>query len=112
MGDLQSEEKRDVVLELTIDVVPLPHNDTKQKLLTARVDYFNVITNKLASSTGELGVFRPGKSRGAVKVRQTHPVECRGQSNAAAELLSSHSTMYFVDCFATPLKSVYKKNCI
>ena len=61
MGDLQSEEKRDVVLELTIDALPMPHNDTKTKLLSARIDYFNVATSSLATGTGELGVFRPGE---------------------------------------------------
>lgn len=62
MGDLQSEESRDVVIELTIDAVPMPYNETKQKLFTSRVDYFNVITNLLSNGTADLSVFRPGLS--------------------------------------------------
>ena len=60
MGDLQAEERRDIVLELTLDAVPQPYITTPQLILKAQVDYFNVLTIQLGSKQAELSVFRPG----------------------------------------------------
>lgn len=60
MGDLQSEENRDIVLELTVEKVHAPYDTTPQALLMSRVDYFNVITNELESDVERLTVLRPG----------------------------------------------------
>ena len=60
IGDLQAEEKRDVVLQLTLDAVPQPYTTTPQQILTAQVDYFNVLTNQLGNEEAALTVFRPG----------------------------------------------------
>ncbi|XP_057306276.1 uncharacterized protein LOC130644615 isoform X1 [Hydractinia symbiolongicarpus] len=62
MGDLQSEENRDIVLELTIESVHAPYDTTPQALLMSRVDYFNVITNELESDVERLTVLRPVKT--------------------------------------------------
>ena len=61
IGDLQSEESRDIVLELSLAEVSEPYNETQQPVLNATVDYFNVVTNTLGNSKGQLGVLRPGK---------------------------------------------------
>ena len=60
MGDLQAEERRDIVLELTLDAVPQPYSITPQQILKAQVDYFNVLTNQLGSKQANLSVLRPG----------------------------------------------------
>ena len=60
MGDLQAEEKRDIVLELTLDPVPQPYNATPQPILKAQVDYFNVLTNDLGTGNATLAVLRSG----------------------------------------------------
>ena len=60
IGDLQSEENRDIVLELTIDSVNAPYDTTPQVLFNANVDYFNVVSNNLESVSESLGVLRPG----------------------------------------------------
>jgi len=59
IGDLQAEEKRDVVLQLTLDAVPQPFSTTPQQILTTQVDYFNVLTSQLGNSEAALAVFRP-----------------------------------------------------
>jgi len=59
IGDLQSEESRDIVLELTLDAVAEPYETDPQPVLKANVDYFNVVTNNLGNGTGDLGVLRP-----------------------------------------------------
>lgn len=59
IGDLQSEEKRDVVLELTLDPVPQPYSVTPQKIWNARTDYFNVLTNTMEIAEGDLFALRP-----------------------------------------------------
>ena len=61
IGDLQSEEKRDVVLELTLDAVPQPYNETPQLILKAQTDYFNVLTTSMSTGEATLSVFRPGQ---------------------------------------------------
>lgn len=57
MGDLQSEEERDIVLELTLPPVPAPQPD---EVLRASLSYFNVITASLDTVTCELTVSRTG----------------------------------------------------
>jgi len=59
IGDLQSEEKRDVVLELLLGALPSPMVQPPQHVLTARADYFNVISNTLGTAESELFVLRP-----------------------------------------------------
>lgn len=62
MGDLQSEESRDVVLELSIDALPAPREETSpQPLLEAEVNYFNVVLGKICSAQTSLNVLRSGK---------------------------------------------------
>ena len=64
MGDLQSEECRDVVVELTIDALTAPQIDPAQHLFDARCDCFNVISKQLESKSFKLTVLRPGKMLG------------------------------------------------
>lgn len=59
IGDLQAEESRDVVLELSIDTVGAPYDTTPQDLFNVEVDYFNVNSSNLESVVGSLGVLRP-----------------------------------------------------
>ena len=44
MGDLQSEEERDIVLELKLPAMASPQQDT---VLKATLSYFNVITSRV-----------------------------------------------------------------
>ena len=44
MGDLQSEEERDVLLELKLPAVPSP---ISQEALKGQLKYFNVVTSNL-----------------------------------------------------------------
>ncbi|XP_065663789.1 uncharacterized protein LOC136085889 isoform X2 [Hydra vulgaris] len=60
MGDLQSEESRDVVLELSIDSLDSPTDC--QTLFNVKLNYFNVINDCLESSNAVLTVLRPIKS--------------------------------------------------
>lgn len=62
MGDLQAEENRDIVLELSLESVHAPYVATPQDLFTAYVNYFNVITNNLESDENSLTVVRPETS--------------------------------------------------
>ncbi|XP_065663790.1 uncharacterized protein LOC136085890 [Hydra vulgaris] len=59
MGDLQSEESRDVVLELSVD--PLGSPTDCQTLFNVKLNYFNVINECLESSNAVLTVLRPEK---------------------------------------------------
>ena len=59
MGDLQSEENRDIVIELMLDHVHAPYETTPQNLMNVKVDYYNVITSQLATAHANLGVLRP-----------------------------------------------------
>eukprot|EP00794_Sanderia_malayensis_P010279 gene10279-11335_t len=58
MGDLQSEEARDVVLKLSIDALPIPREETPQPLFDVVANYFNVVTSDVATAVGHLGVVR------------------------------------------------------
>ena len=57
MGDIQSEEERDVVLELQLPAVSSPQQDL---VLKASLSYFNVITSALDSVTCDLFINRKG----------------------------------------------------
>ena len=57
MGDLQSEEQRDVLLELQLPVVPAPTIDT---VATATLTYFNVITSSMDTVSAQLKLERTG----------------------------------------------------
>ena len=59
IGDLQSEEERDLVIELTLNKVPAPLETSTQTLFNARVDYFNVTTKQLDTAITSLAVNRP-----------------------------------------------------
>ena len=62
MGDLQSEESRDVVLQLSIDALPAAREETSpQPLLDIEVNYFNVIKAELGSVAARLDVLRTRK---------------------------------------------------
>ena len=60
MGDLQSEEERDIVLELKLPALPAPKVDNVVK---ATLSYFNIITSELDTVTYELTIRREGKQR-------------------------------------------------
>ena len=57
MGDLQSEEERDVVLELKLPALSSPQQDL---VLKASLSYFNVITSALDTVTFDLVIDRKG----------------------------------------------------
>ena len=58
MGDLQSEEERDIVLEVKLPPLPTPQQDLVMK---ASLSYFNIITSSLDTVTFDLIVDRKGK---------------------------------------------------
>ena len=58
MGDLQSEEERDIVLEIQLPAVPSPQQDT---VVRTTLSYFNVITSELDTIQSELIISRGGK---------------------------------------------------
>ena len=58
MGDLQSEEERDIVLELKLPAMASPQQDM---VLKATLSYFNVITSEFDTVQSELSVQRGGK---------------------------------------------------
>ena len=58
MGDLQSEEERDIVLELKLPALPSPTQDT---VLRSTLSYFNVISSELDTIQSELVLSRGGK---------------------------------------------------
>jgi len=62
MGDLQSEETRDVVIELILDKVSSTYTNTPQLLFNTRCDLFNVVSNELETVKEKLTVLRPEKS--------------------------------------------------
>ncbi len=55
IGDLQSEEERDIVLELKLPLLPLPQQDL---VLKASLSYCNVITNNFVNNAFCLYVHR------------------------------------------------------
>lgn len=58
MGDLQSEEERDVVLELRLLTVPDPVE--RDPVVQAQLSYFNVITSQMEMVDCQLLVSRTG----------------------------------------------------
>ena len=58
MGDLQSEEGRDVLLEIQTPIVPSSCSDA---IVTASLGYFNVITSSLDNVSAVLTLERTGK---------------------------------------------------
>ena len=58
MGDLQSEEERDVVLELKLPALSSPQQDL---VLKASLSYLNVITSALDTATFDLIIDRKGE---------------------------------------------------
>ena len=62
MGDLQSEESRDVVIQLSIDALSAAREETSpQPLFDIEVNYFNVIKAELGSVAVRLDVLRTSK---------------------------------------------------
>ena len=57
MGDLQSEEERDIVLEVKLPSLPTPQQALVMK---ASLSYFNIITSSLDTVTFDLIVNRKG----------------------------------------------------
>ena len=57
MGDLQSEEERDIVLEVKLPSLPAPQQALVMK---ASLSYFNIITSSLDTVTFDLIVNRKG----------------------------------------------------
>lgn len=61
IGDLQAEESRDIVLEVSIDTMGAEAPDIaylEQNVLNVSVDYFNVNSGKLETAVGSLAVKR------------------------------------------------------
>ncbi len=58
MGDLQSEEERDIVMELKLPTMPSPQQDL---VIKATLSYFNVITSALDTVTFDLNIDRKGE---------------------------------------------------
>lgn len=58
MGDLQSEEERDIVLELKLPALSSPSQDT---VLKSTLSYFNVINSELDTVQSELILSRGGE---------------------------------------------------
>ena len=58
MGDLQSEEERDIVLELLLPV--LPGTMESDPVIKAQLSYFNVITSMMDTLDCQLTVNRTG----------------------------------------------------
>lgn len=73
MGDLQSEEERDIVLELKLPAVSSPQQDT---VLRTTLSYFNVITSELDTVQSELIL-----SRGGENLSQYYAPQCSGKSS-------------------------------
>ena len=59
MGDLQSEEQRDIVVEMLLPALPSPATDN---VISCRLTYFNVITSALDNVEGPLNLERTGLS--------------------------------------------------
>lgn len=63
MGDLQSEESRDVVLQLTIDALAeAREEESPQPLFEAEMNYFNVLSGQISSENALLNVLRTSES--------------------------------------------------
>ena len=58
MGDLQSEEERDIVLEIKLPSVTSPQQDT---VLKTTLSYFNVITSEFDIVQSDLILSRGGE---------------------------------------------------
>ena len=58
MGDLQSEEERDIVLELKLPALASPAQDT---VLRTTLSYFNVINSELDTIQSDLVLSRGGE---------------------------------------------------
>ncbi len=58
MGDLQSEEERDIVLELMLPALPGPVE--KDLVVKAELSYFNIITSQFDTVECQLTVNRTG----------------------------------------------------
>lgn len=58
LGDIQSEEERDIVLELSLPAVDGPQEVSAMK---ASLSYFNVVSSTLDTVDAELVVRRSGK---------------------------------------------------
>ena len=58
MGDLQSEEGRDILLEIQTPALTSACSDS---VVTATLNYFNVITSSLESASSVLVLERTGK---------------------------------------------------
>lgn len=56
---MQSEESRDIVLEMCLQADEEPNIAPGQLILNAKIDYFNVLTKRQMSSTSSLHVQRP-----------------------------------------------------
>lgn len=66
MGDLQSEEERDVVIKLSLGALPNPRESPPQPLFDVVANYFNVISADLAETKASLSVMRTSKSKNTI----------------------------------------------
>ena len=74
MGDLQSEEERDIVLELVLPALPGPIEE--DPVIRAQLSYFNVITSQMDSVDTRLVVSRTGELAWELV---THTCTCHGR---------------------------------
>lgn len=63
MGDIQSEEGRDIVLEMELPALPSGSSCAEEvTIVSAQLSYFNIITSQLDTVTCELKTNRTGNS--------------------------------------------------
>eukprot|EP00795_Rhopilema_esculentum_P005872 gene5872-11198_t len=92
LGDLQSEEERDVVLLLTANALPSSLETTPQPLIDVEVNYYNVLLEKLANTSTSLGVLRTNieensAEKGSVVVnKQRDRIQTTNAINTATEM--------------------------
>lgn len=63
MGDIQSEEERDIVMELLLPALPAPVKE--DPVVKVQLSYFNIITSQLDTIDFDLVVDRSGEIRDA-----------------------------------------------
>eukprot|EP00118_Oscarella_pearsei_P016618 m.160650 g.160650 ORF g.160650 m.160650 type:complete len:497 (+) comp38777_c0_seq7:74-1564(+) len=60
LGDIQSEEGKDIVIQLTLPQLTEPR-DEAAVVATAELSYFNAITNEMETASTDIRVRRPGE---------------------------------------------------
>ena len=94
MGDLQSEEERDIVLELKLPALSSPTQDT---VLRSTLSYFNVITSEFDTILSELILSRGGE----IVWQGISVIWCISFQNMIFRCLMLLSMMYLMVIFPT-----------